>query len=51
MIYVASGQEDKQSILSNTAGSQAYEQFVAGLGWEVRVREFMKNKCVKCLTI
>lgn len=30
MIYVAEGQEDKQSILSNTGGSEAFEDFVAG---------------------
>lgn len=33
---MAEGQEDKHSILTNTAGSQAYEDFVSGLGWEVR---------------
>lgn len=32
---MAEGQEDKHSILTNTGGSQAYEDFVAGLGWEV----------------
>ena len=37
MIYVAAGQEDKQSILTNTGGSKAYEDFVAGLGWEVGI--------------
>ncbi|XP_035704350.1 ral GTPase-activating protein subunit alpha-1 isoform X3 [Folsomia candida] len=35
VIYVAEGQEDKQSILSNTGGSEVYEDFVAGLGWEI----------------
>lgn len=30
VIYVAEGQEDKNSILSNTGGSEAYEDFVAG---------------------
>uniref|UniRef100_A0A3P8RT38 Ral GTPase activating protein catalytic subunit alpha 1 n=1 Tax=Amphiprion percula TaxID=161767 RepID=A0A3P8RT38_AMPPE len=35
VFYVAEGQEDKHSILMNTAGSQAYEDFVSGLGWEV----------------
>uniref|UniRef100_A0A8C5SQ46 Rap-GAP domain-containing protein n=1 Tax=Laticauda laticaudata TaxID=8630 RepID=A0A8C5SQ46_LATLA len=35
VFYVAEGQEDKHSILTNTGGSQAYEDFVAGLGWEV----------------
>jgi hypothetical protein len=36
VLYVADGQEDKTSIMTNSAGSQAYEDFVAGLGWEVR---------------
>ncbi|KAB0369476.1 hypothetical protein FD755_019481, partial [Muntiacus reevesi] len=36
VFYVAEGQEDKHSILTNTGGSQAYEDFVAGLGWELR---------------
>lgn len=35
VFYVAEGQEDKYSILTNVGGSQAYEDFVAGLGWEV----------------
>ncbi|XP_063231262.1 LOW QUALITY PROTEIN: ral GTPase-activating protein subunit alpha-1 [Bacillus rossius redtenbacheri] len=37
VIYVAEGQEDKNSILSNTCGSHAYEQFIAGLAWEVEL--------------
>ncbi|EMP32649.1 Ral GTPase-activating protein subunit alpha-2 [Chelonia mydas] len=35
VFYIAEGQEDKCSILSNARGSQPYEDFVAGLGWEV----------------
>ncbi|XP_036927989.1 ral GTPase-activating protein subunit alpha-2 isoform X1 [Acanthopagrus latus] len=35
VFYIGEGQEDKCSILSNNAGSQAYEDFVSGLGWEV----------------
>ncbi|XP_067336151.1 ral GTPase-activating protein subunit alpha-2 isoform X3 [Channa argus] len=35
VFYIGEGQEDKCSILSNCAGSQAYEDFVSGLGWEV----------------
>lgn len=35
VFYIGEGQEDKCSILSNSAGSQAYENFVSGLGWEV----------------
>uniref|UniRef100_A0A3B3QGN5 Ral GTPase activating protein catalytic subunit alpha 2 n=1 Tax=Paramormyrops kingsleyae TaxID=1676925 RepID=A0A3B3QGN5_9TELE len=37
VLYIADGQEDKCSILSNTEGSQAYEDFVSGLGWEVEL--------------
>lgn len=40
VFYVAEGQEDKHSILTNTAGSQAYEDFVSGLGWEVIIESF-----------
>ncbi|XP_041468944.1 ral GTPase-activating protein subunit alpha-1-like isoform X2 [Lytechinus variegatus] len=35
VLYVAEGQEDKQSVLSNSGGSNAYENFISGLGWEV----------------
>ncbi|KAK7504780.1 hypothetical protein BaRGS_00003808 [Batillaria attramentaria] len=35
VIYVAEGQEDKNSILSNSGASRAFEDFVAGLGWEI----------------
>ncbi|XP_041418604.1 ral GTPase-activating protein subunit alpha-2 isoform X3 [Xenopus laevis] len=35
VFYIAEGQEDKRSILSNSAGSKAYEDFLGGLGWEV----------------
>uniref|UniRef100_A0A669BS85 Ral GTPase activating protein catalytic subunit alpha 2 n=1 Tax=Oreochromis niloticus TaxID=8128 RepID=A0A669BS85_ORENI len=35
VFYIGEGQEDKCSILSNSAGSQDYEDFVSGLGWEV----------------
>jgi len=35
VLYIAQGQEDKLSILSNSGGSKEYEAFVAGLGWEV----------------
>uniref|UniRef100_A0A671P5F8 Ral GTPase-activating protein subunit alpha-2-like n=1 Tax=Sinocyclocheilus anshuiensis TaxID=1608454 RepID=A0A671P5F8_9TELE len=37
VFYIGEGQEDKFSILSNTEGSQAYEDFVSGLGWEVNL--------------
>ncbi|TPP56501.1 RGPA2 [Fasciola gigantica] len=35
VFYVSAGQEDKQSILSNQTASLEFENFVAGLGWEV----------------
>uniref|UniRef100_A0A1I8P732 Rap-GAP domain-containing protein n=1 Tax=Stomoxys calcitrans TaxID=35570 RepID=A0A1I8P732_STOCA len=35
VIYVASGQEDKNSILRNASGSSMYEMFVSALGWEI----------------
>ncbi|MEE6509787.1 hypothetical protein FKM82_027896 [Ascaphus truei] len=41
VFYVADGQEDKHSILSNTGGSEDYEDFIAGLGWEVN----LSNHC------
>uniref|UniRef100_A0A7I4XYD0 Rap-GAP domain-containing protein n=1 Tax=Haemonchus contortus TaxID=6289 RepID=A0A7I4XYD0_HAECO len=37
VIYVADGQEDKQSILSNTTASPCFERFVSELGWQVRI--------------
>lgn len=37
VFYIGEGQEDKCSILSNTAGSQAFEDFVSGMGWEVQI--------------
>ncbi|XP_028395941.1 ral GTPase-activating protein subunit alpha-2-like isoform X2 [Dendronephthya gigantea] len=37
VFYVAPGQEDKTSIMSNTSGSKEYEDFVAGLAWEVEL--------------
>ena len=37
IFYVGPGQEDKQSILSNREGSPAFEKFMAGISWEVRV--------------
>lgn len=37
VIYVGKGQEDKKSILLNSAGSRAFEEFVTGLGWEVNL--------------
>lgn len=37
VFYVANGQEDKNSILTNSSGSKAFEDFVSGLGWEVNL--------------
>ena len=37
VFFVAPGQEDKTSIMSNTSGSKEYEDFVAGLAWEVEL--------------
>ncbi|XP_055594870.1 probable Rho GTPase-activating protein CG5521 isoform X2 [Uranotaenia lowii] len=37
VIYVANGQEDKNSILRNSCGSSTYELFVSALGWEVEL--------------
>lgn len=51
VFYVAEGQEDKHSILSNTAGSQAYEDFVSGLGWEVRSCQLIMWLCPVYLSI
>ena len=41
MFYVGSGQEDKMSIMSNTAGSKMFEDFVSGMAWEV---SYIKGK-------
>ncbi|GAA52575.1 Ral GTPase-activating protein subunit alpha-2 [Clonorchis sinensis] len=35
VFYVGAGQEDKQSILSNQMASLEFENFLAGLGWEI----------------
>ena len=35
VMYVEFDQEDRESILRNTSGSRDFEDFVAGLGWEV----------------
>lgn len=35
VVYVAPGQDDARSILANSRGSKLYEDFIAGLGWEV----------------
>ena len=39
VVYVGRGQEREAEILANTEGSQDYEEFVASLGWPVRVRK------------
>ena len=40
---MAKGQEDKHSILMNAQGSKKFEDFVAGLGWEVSPENFAIN--------
>lgn len=40
VFYVGPGQEDKMSIMSNTAGSKLFEDFVSGMTWEVSVLIF-----------
>ncbi|CAO3694673.1 unnamed protein product [Rhizopus microsporus] len=37
LIYVAHGQEDEQSILQNSQGSERYNRFVESLGWEIDI--------------
>ena len=48
VLYVALGQEDKRSILRNTCGSREFEDFVAGLGWEVSVGGAWERWLVRC---
>ena len=43
VVYVAKGQEDKPSILMNAHGSKKFEDFVAGLGWEVSPENYLMN--------
>uniref|UniRef100_A0AAF5Q077 Rap-GAP domain-containing protein n=4 Tax=Wuchereria bancrofti TaxID=6293 RepID=A0AAF5Q077_WUCBA len=37
VIYVAKGQEDKVSVLSNSCGSVAFNEFILRLGWQVQI--------------
>ncbi|EFO27773.1 hypothetical protein LOAG_00705 [Loa loa] len=37
VIYVAKGQEDKVSVLSNNYGSVAFNEFILRLGWQVQI--------------
>ncbi|VDN07034.1 unnamed protein product [Thelazia callipaeda] len=37
VIYVAKGQEDKVSVLSNSCGSAAFNDFISRLGWRVQI--------------
>lgn len=39
VIYVASGQEEREQILANEHGSREFEQFVSGLGWPVNLAQ------------
>jgi hypothetical protein len=36
--YVAPGQEEESEILANEGGSQAYEEFLKSIGWEIDLR-------------
>ena len=46
VIYVADGQEDKTSILANNAGSPLFDEFVAALGWTVKLLLYCSShKC------
>lgn len=44
VIYVAIGQEDKNSILTNSCGSRTFEDFVSALGWEVNLSSHLGFK-------
>lgn len=44
VIYIAAGQEDKNSILANATSSRAFEDFVSGLGWEVNLASHLGFK-------
>jgi hypothetical protein len=37
IIYIAEGQEEKSSILSNESGSQDYDDFMNALAWQVEL--------------
>ena len=43
VLYVAEGQEDKMSVLGNDRGSQPFENFIAGLAWEVIIPVTLKR--------
>lgn len=44
VLYIANGQEDKNSILTNSSASKAFEDFVSGLGWEVNLTSHLGFK-------
>lgn len=44
VIYVGHGQEDKNSILCNSTGSRAFEDFVSALAWEVNLSSHLGFK-------
>ena len=39
LIYVAWGDEKRTDVLSHNVGSPEFEEFVAGLGWEVNWKD------------
>ncbi|KAL8699241.1 MAG: hypothetical protein Q9224_001502 [Gallowayella concinna] len=45
VIYVASGQKQEKEILGNTAGSKAFDSFLAGLGTRVALQGATFNTC------
>lgn len=45
VIYVATGQKEEKEILANTAGSKAFDAFVAGLGTKVPLQGATFNTC------
>jgi len=46
LIYVAAGQEDKTSILSNSHASAQFDEFVAALGWTVNTAQHPPDICL-----
>ncbi|KAL8650768.1 MAG: hypothetical protein Q9226_005005 [Calogaya cf. arnoldii] len=45
VIYVAQGQKEEGEILANTAGSEAFDTFVAGLGTRIPLQGATFNTC------
>lgn len=45
VIYIANGQKEEKEILANTAGSKAFDAFMAGLGTKVPLQGATFNTC------